>query len=99
MQIEMAVISLVGLQVASFARVFYGWLCSGEAFNARKFFTTVLPAMVISLIFAAPSLVAGNVITGWLAIIGASVLPLTTGWNLDAIVKRLPKSWTGKPQE
>ncbi len=72
----------------SLLRVFWGWLDSGEIFNPRKFFATVIATLFLALPVAS-STIDAPIIIGNGGLLSIAILALLGGWGVNDGVQQL----------
>lgn len=88
MVIPIAILSAVIF--GSLIRAFWGWLDSGEKFNARKFAATIIVSIFAALGVGATMLGSDIIVSdsGFLVVV---LMALLAGWGIDDGLKQLGK--------
>lgn len=84
------IVILGSVLTGSLVRAFWGWLNSGETFNPRKFFSTIIPTIFAALLLGS-TMMSANIILDDAGLLTMGITALVAGWGIDDGVKQIAK--------
>lgn len=92
---EIPIVVAVCVLVGCLLRAIWGWLNSGEVFNARKFAATIIFTLFAVGLPTVTSLLASDIIVvGPYGLFGIGLTALLAGWGADSGLKEISKLTT-----
>lgn len=87
---DVSLFILIAFFLGSIVRIFWGWLNSGESFDPRKFFSTLIITIVFGIPVGVGYLSANIIITDIAGLITICLTAFAAGFAVDDFIKQVP---------